>query len=497
VVETGRPTDSPSHLAKGFATLAAFRGASAAPRPLPFRFMPLDSSRYVATNLVGEHVVVPRNALVDLIEGRIDHRSPYFDDFQARHFLATPTSQVALELLATKYRTKLDSLAQFTSLHLFVVTLRCDHSCPYCQVSRVSEDRRAFDMSPSIADQAIDVMFRSPSRQLKVEFQGGEPLLNFPVIRHIVSCVVDRNRAERRDIQFVIATNLANITDEILTFCREHQILLSTSLDGPADLHNANRPRPGNNSHAKALDGIARAREALGPDAVSAVLTTTRAALSQPERIIDEYVRLGFHSIFMRWLSPYGFAARSQGTIGYAPAEWEQFYARGLHHIVSLNRAGYPLREAYASIVLRKLLTPYSTGFVDLQSPTGLGIAVAAYNYDGDVYLSDEGRMLSESGDKTFRLGNVMTDSYEAMFYSARLQDLVLSTMSEGIPMCSDCAFQPMCGTDPVFHHATQGDMVGHRPTSDFCRRNMFVMKLLVTLLEDNPEAAAVLRTWA
>ena len=68
------------------------------------------------------------------------------------------------------------------------------------------------------------------------------------------------NLTERRDLQFVIATNLAVITDEILEFCRDHDILISTSLDGPSDLHNANRPRPGNDSYERAIAGISRVR---------------------------------------------------------------------------------------------------------------------------------------------------------------------------------------------------------------------------------------------
>jgi hypothetical protein len=68
--------------------------------------------------------------------------------------------------------------------------------------------------------------------------------------------------------------------------------------------------------------------------------------------------------------------------------------------------------------------------------------------------------------------------------------------MTEAIPMCAECAFQPICGTDPTYHKATQGDVVGHRPTSDYCGRNMFVMKLLITLLEDDRAYARILRRW-
>ena len=143
---------------------------------------------------------------------------------------------MALDLLATKYRSKHSRLADFTGLHIFVVTLRCDHSCPYCQVSRVSSDRAAYDMSRDTAQKAIDLMFRSPSPYLKVEFQGGESLLNFDLIREIVIETERRNMSESRDIAFVIATNLSPITDEMLSFAKAHHICISTSLEGPRDL---------------------------------------------------------------------------------------------------------------------------------------------------------------------------------------------------------------------------------------------------------------------
>jgi uncharacterized protein len=141
-------------------------------------------------------------------------------------------------------------------LHMFVVSLRCNHTCKYCQVSRQSEDRAAFDMTEEIADRAIDFTFRSPSRSIKIEFQGGEPLLNFPLIKYIVVKAKERNLVERRNLAFVVTTNLSPITDEILAFCQEHDIYISCSLDGPEDLHNANRPKEGNNSYRLTLEGI-------------------------------------------------------------------------------------------------------------------------------------------------------------------------------------------------------------------------------------------------
>ena len=80
---------------------------------------------------------------------------------------------------------------------------------------------------------------------------------------------------------------------------------------------------------------------------------------------------------------------------------------------------------------------------------------------------------------------------------SDALADVLSETMTEGVPMCVDCGFQPYCGSDPVYHHATQGDVVGFKPSSDFCRKNMAVMRHLIRLLEDDEQAASVLRELA
>jgi His-Xaa-Ser system radical SAM maturase HxsB len=448
----------------------------------------------VATSAGGEHIVLPDAVLRAFLEHRLDRTNSWFFELESRHLLADGNDSTHCELLAAQYRTRQSRLPDFTALHIFVITLRCDNSCQYCQVSRVSEDKVAFDMSEETANRAIDLMFRSPSPVLKIEFQGGESLLNYPLLKHIV--LRTNARAANRHVEFVVATNLANLSDEMLGFFAEHRVFVSTSLDGPAALHNRNRPRPSGDAYERTIKGIQLCRERLGHDSVSALMTCTAESLRQPEAIIDEYVAQGFREIFLRSISPYGFATKTAAKIGYETEQFIDFYKRGLAHILSYNRRGVSIREVYTSILLRRMLTSFPTGYVDLQSPAGVGLSVLVYNYDGDVYASDESRMLAEMGDKSFRLGNVHRDSWEDVFRENQLLTVLHNTMTEGIPGCCDCAFQPYCGSDPVRHHTTQGDSVGHRPTSSFCRRNMELFRHLVRLMEDDPRAAGVLRGW-
>jgi uncharacterized protein len=464
---------------------------------LPFNFTKLRDSQYVLTNQVGEYLILDRPDIESFVHHKLDARSEAYKSLKSKHFLYDEDSSVALDLLPLKLRTKLHRLADFTGLHIFVVSLRCEHSCPYCQVSRQNDDKVAFDMTKETADKALAVTFRSPSPSIKIEFQGGEPLLNFELIKYIVQRAEEINFTEKRNLQFVIATNLAVITDEILEFCKTHQILISTSLDGPKDLHNSNRPRPGHDSYERAIKGIKRAREVLGRDRVSALMTTTSASLGRVKEIIDEYIEQEIEGIFLRPLSPYGFAIKTKSYRAYSKDDWLRFYFEGLDYIIQINKDGFHFAEQYASLILTKMLTPYSTGYVDLMSPAGIGIAAIVYNYDGDVYASDEGRMLAEMKDKTFCIGNLHQHTYEDIYTSEKLLNPIEESFAASAPMCNECAFEQYCGAEPVFHYATQKDYVGHKPTSNFCKRNMTIFRHLISLMQDDPATKEIFYRWA
>src|SRR5438874_4466691 len=163
---------------------SAFAAATTGYDFLPFRFMPFDDKMLVV-NEVGEYLLLERPVFAAFTSKTLAKTNDAYSDLKARHFLYEDSADLAVRLLATKYRTKRDFLRDFTKLHIFVVSLRCDHSCHYCQVSRVSPDRHRYDMSPEAAQRALDLSFRSPAEAIKIEFQGGEQLLHFDLIRQI------------------------------------------------------------------------------------------------------------------------------------------------------------------------------------------------------------------------------------------------------------------------------------------------------------------------
>lgn len=462
-----------------------------------FRRLPWDDGRVLVSSLAGDWVVLDGEEFERVVRKQVDPDDPLLADLESRYLVATDLERSTLAPLLSQYRTRKSYLVDGPALHIFVVSLRCHHTCSYCQVSRQQTSATAFDLSNEGAQHAVTRLFEWPSRTLTVEFQGGEPLLHFDRVRSITESIVARNLVERRAIRFVLASTLHDITDDQLAFMREHEFQLSTSLDGPEWLHNANRPRPERDSYRRTIEGIERGRRALGEEAVSALTTLTRRSLEAPGEIVHEYRRQGFHSISLRPLSPYGFAARTRDRNGYRVSEFLAFYETAFNHLLEVNRSGYVLEESYASLMLSQLLGPLSHGYVDLRSPTGAGFGAIVYDYDGRVYPSDEARMLASMGDHSFALGRV-DEPVEAWLTSPAMQHIAAAGVAESLPTCSDCAYVPLCGADPIDHYARQGDAIGHRPSSDFCHRQMGMFDLLLRRYEEAaPGDRALLESWA
>jgi His-Xaa-Ser system radical SAM maturase HxsB len=350
-------------------------------------------------------------------------------------------------------------------------------------------------MSIANIDKSIEIMFKSPNPHVTMEFQGGEALLAFDNIKYAVEKAERIAEEVGKGLTKVICTNLALINKEILEYCKEHEILISTSLDGPQFVHDKNRHKPHASSYELAIKGIELSREVLGHDRVSALMTTTKLSLDFPVEIVDEYFNLGFQGIFLRNISPYGFALRTDKS-KYETEKFLTFYKKALDRILEYNFSGHYFTEDLAKIFLTKILTPFNVGFVDLQSPAGLINGVIVFNYDGGVYATDESRMLAEQKDYTFRLGT-LEDSYNDLFFGEKAQKIAQLWANEALTGCSECAFQQYCGADPVHNHATQGDMYGYRPNSDFCQKNMEIIRYLIELMESDKRIKKIFESWA
>lgn len=458
---------------------------------LPFDFTEI-SGNEVLVNELGDMIISPKGTVQRIVDKTLV-KDDLYKSLVANFFISEQIIPPLAEVYAERLREKKRFLESWTGLHIFVLTLRCNQNCVYCQASSQSEESNCCTMDRETMAKGVELMFRSPSDSITMEFQGGEPSLVPDLIEYGIKIAEEKNKEAKKEIHYVLCSNSIHLTERMLDICKKYGVVISTSLDGPAFLHNANRGKK--DSYEKVVAGIAKGREAVGHDKVSALMTTSVEGLNYPVEIVDEYVKLGFRAIFLRALNPYGLATHNDDWSDYTN-RFIEFYKKALEHIIELNKQGTYFIEEFAAIILRKMLTPYCTGFVDLQSPAGVINSVLIYNYDGGVYCSDESRMLAEFNDYTFRLGSV-NDRYEDLVFGKKAKEIANVWANEALAGCSDCALKQYCGADPVRNYSTQGDMYGNRATSLLCRKNKAIIEYLISLIiERHDEVMPIFRSW-
>lgn len=350
-------------------------------------------------------------------------------------------------------------------------------------------------MSLQVARKTVQAIMSSPSKEITIEFQGGEPTLAWEIVQFIVEYTRLLNLRAQKEITFVLCTNLLKLDTAMIKYIVKRQMEVSTSLDGPVGFHDLHRHMPGASSHDVFLANL-RKLETMTKLKASPLLTVTRDNLSHLREIIDHYIECGRNGIFIRPLNLFGRAAHDD-SLDYSIEEFVDAYIDAAEYIIQLNRQGTKFKEFFLSLLLRRIYTPFDDGFVDLHFPAGAGNSVLVYDVDGNVYPSDEARMMAISGDTTFCMGNVMTMPGESIRKSAIVKKLFASSIPSLIPGCTSCPYSPYCGVDPIRAYACTGDLMLYSE-SDECRKNRAILRwLMAKIYKADEELSKLLYSWA
>ena len=327
----------------------------------PYSFKQFNE-KILVVNAVGEHVFLSHQDFDYLVSENYDCLSKEGKlKLFSHNFISDINDKELVEnLLAIKLRSRKDFLRYFTRLHMIVLTLRCNCHCDYCHASSKDLMAKNLDMTVETAKHVLDVIFQSPSPVLKIEFQGGEPTLNWQVLQYIVLSGEKKAVIAGKEIGFVVCTNLMSLTDSQVEFCKKHNIDISSSCDGPKFYHDLHRHALDKTSSYEAfLLNLKRIRKYKGKNSVNALLTITKDNLNHLPEIIDHYVALGFNSIFLRSLNPYGYAKKNLDELGYSFTDFVKYYKLALEYIFQLNESGIFFMESYASLIFQRIMTPF------------------------------------------------------------------------------------------------------------------------------------------
>ncbi len=346
------------------------------------------------------------------------------------------------------YRKKYSYLFMGPSLHIVVPTLRCNLKCIYCHAAARGVKEKGYDMDEETAKKTIDFIFQTPSQFITIEFQGGEPLLRFDLIKYMIEYAEEKNKTHKKDLNFSVVTNLCFMTDEIYGFFKKHVVGICTSLDGSKPVHNSNRAE-----YDKTVKWIRRIKKDY---TINAMLLVTKASLPYYKEIVDEYFNLDLPRMWMKPVNPLGFAGKNWDRVGLDVETYLDFWKKALDRVVKKNRKKW-FADNYVKVILQKILTKESVNFTDLQSPCGAVIGQLAYSYNGNIYTCDEGRLYD-----LFKLGTV-DDNYKDIVMSPGTCAIVRSSINDN-PVCEVCAYKPICGLCPVCSYAETGNIISKLP---------------------------------
>lgn len=120
-----------------------------------------------------------------------------------------------------------------------LITNKCNLNCHYC----IARDLPGPPMTKEIGQKAVDLMFflSEGAKSLEFIFSGGEPLLEYLQIIHLVDYINQRGIETGIQISFILKTNGTILNSKVLDIISKHSIKVVISIDGPQNIHDEHR----------------------------------------------------------------------------------------------------------------------------------------------------------------------------------------------------------------------------------------------------------------
>ena len=130
----------------------------------------------------------------------------------------------------------------------------CNLNCAYCFASQGNYHGERALMSFEVGKQALDFLVANSGtrRNLEVDFFGGEPLMNFQVVKDLVAYARSIEKEKGKNFRFTLTTNGVLVDDEVIDFADRECCNVVLSLDGRKEIHDRFRvDYAGNGSYDK------------------------------------------------------------------------------------------------------------------------------------------------------------------------------------------------------------------------------------------------------
>jgi len=418
----------------------------------------LDEEHQFVSTRHGGWVILDQEEYEKFKSRQFDHDSELFKDLKEAGIILTEDS---LECVKSDLRKRHSRLLQPSTYHVIPVAEACNLNCVYCHPdAKPGKGLTDRDMAEEIVEFILSIP-NLKHHSIKFVLTGGEPLLNFDIVRFITER--GRELADENDVKLKISlqSNLTVMDDEIAKFLKKNGISVGTSLDGPKELHNKHRPyQSGKGSYEDVVYWIKRLKRDFGVNAGAISVMSKMSLDYNPQEVVDTFRRLNQREIFIKPFRPQG-RAKENDKLEMTPESFFQFYKGAMDYILALNKKGETIRERTTREYVENFLSP-TRNCMCRDRPCGAGTTMLSWTRNGDIYACDTMRSEPEA-----KLGNVKQDSY----LDIRAAALPLVSMTNDvIPECTQCAYNAFCGTCPGNAFGEMDDPLPKPPLNFECQ---------------------------
>ena len=286
----------------------------------------------------------------------------------------------------------------------------CNMRCVYCFADTGGFDGKRSLMPLETGKRAIDFLLgQSGARKnLEIDFFGGEPLMNFGVVKSLVLYGREREKEYGKHIRFTLTTNGLLLDDDKASFINEHMDNVILSVDGRPEVNDRMRKTQrgeGTYSHIigklKNFVAARKTNENNGGSPLYYVRGTYTALNKDFSEDVRHLASLGFENISIEPA-----VTTSDERWALAEADLPELYAeydRLAELVLESEASGKPISFFHFKIDLEQGPCVYKR-----VSGCGAGAAYAAVTPEGDIYPCHQ-----FAGDPSFKLGNVHNSAFE------------------------------------------------------------------------------------
>lgn len=168
------------------------------------------------------------------------------------------------EPMAQTFKERSGNVIKAMCLH---IAHTCNLNCSYCFASQGKYHGERAVMSFEVGKQALDFLIANSGTRhnLEVDFFGGEPLMNWDVVKQLVLYARSIEKEHNKNFRFTLTTNGLLIDDDVIDFCNKEMSNVVLSLDGRKEIHDRYRvDYAGNGSWERAVPKFQKLVEARG-----------------------------------------------------------------------------------------------------------------------------------------------------------------------------------------------------------------------------------------